>query len=92
MDFNNGKNDMAVKNLQIGKNGLTESFISNLKSDFEKVHNVKVSVLRSARGEGKKGKEIVKKISEELLQKLGKKYTARVIGFTINLKKWRRER
>lgn len=81
-----------IKQLQIGKNGLTESFVLNLKKEFDKVQNVKVSVLRSARGEGKEGKEIVKKFSEEILKKLGDKYSAKIVGFVINVKKWRRGR
>ena len=35
-------------------------------------------------------KRKVKEYSEEILNKLGKKYTSRVIGFTIFLKKWRK--
>ena len=37
-------------------------------------------------------KEQVKEIKDEILSKLGSKYTAKVIGFTIVLKKWRKAR
>jgi hypothetical protein len=46
--------------------------------------------LKSARGEGKEGKVRVKAITDELLEKLGPKFTAKVIGFTIIVKKWRK--
>lgn len=81
-----------IIHLQIGKNGLTESFMTTLKKQFEKNQNVKVSVLKSARGEGREGKQIVKKYSEDILKKLGDNYSARVVGFVINVKKWRRAR
>jgi RNA-binding protein YhbY len=74
--------------LQLGKSGLTESFITNLENLFKKNKTIKLSVLKSA-GHDKK---IIKKYSEQILEKLGKKFTARIIGFTIILKKWRKER
>ena len=77
-----------IREIQLGKNGITESFIENLKSYFEKVRTVKISVLPSAR----ESKEDVKKYAKILLDKLGVYYTARVIGFTITVKKWRKPR
>jgi len=77
---------MTSTNMQLGKNGITENFVGTLKHHFIKNQNVRVSVLKSAGHE--KGK--VRKYSEELLDKLGKNYTAKIIGFTIVLKKWRR--
>ena len=71
--------------VQIGKNGLTENLIGALKSHFTKRKNVKVSVLKS----GGHDREQIKKMSEEILSKLGSNYTARIVGFTIFLKKWR---
>jgi len=75
-----------IANIQLGKNKLSDNFIETLKSHFKKYRNVKVSVLKSAREDKKK----VKEYSEKILEKLGKNYTARVIGFTISLKKWRK--
>jgi len=77
---------MTFTEMQLGKNGVTENFISRLKSDFQKHENVRISVLKSA---GHK-KETVKKYSDEILEKLGENYTSRVIGFKIVLKKWRK--
>ncbi len=80
-----------ITQLQIGKNGLSENFIATLRHSFEKTRNVKISVLKSARGEGKDGKQIVKKYSEEILKKLGLNYSARIVGFVINVRKLRRK-
>jgi RNA-binding protein YhbY len=79
---------MAIREIQLGKNGITDNFIETLKTYFDKVRTVKVSVLPSAR----ESKADVKKYAEELLQKMGVYYTAKVIGFTITLKKWRKPR
>lgn len=77
-----------IREIQLGKNGITENFISGLKSQFKSCNNVRISVLRSFC----RDKEELKKISEEILEKLGKNYTARVIGYKIALKKWRQDR
>ena len=79
---------MLVKEIQLGKNGITENFIVSLKTQFNSSRTVKVSVLPSAR----ESKGDVKKYSTILLEKLGENYTSRVIGFTIVLKKWRKPR
>ena len=78
---------MSISNLQLGKQGLTNNFLSTLEGHFERHNNVKIHVLKSA------GHDKVKvgKISEEILEKLGPKYTAKVIGFTIVVKKWRKD-
>ena len=77
---------MAQLEVQIGKNGLTESFIETLKNHFKKHEQVRISVLKSAGHE----KSQVKSMAEKILEALGKNYTARVIGFKIVLKKWRK--
>jgi len=77
--------------IQLGKAGITDNFIDSLKNLFKKHENVKVHVLKNARGTGKEGKAEVKAYAEEILEKLGKKYTHKNIGFVISIKKWRRE-
>lgn len=72
--------------IQLGKQGVTENFIETLKSHFKKHQNVKISVLKSAcrdRGE-------LKEINEKILSELGEKYTSKIIGYTIVVKKWRK--
>ena len=75
-------------NIQIGKQGLTSGIIENIKNCFKTHNDVKISLLKSAGHDREKVREIAKKIQEEL----GDKYTYRIIGFTIFLKKWRKAR
>jgi RNA-binding protein YhbY len=77
---------MTSTELQLGKNGITENFIETLKNRFERYENVRISVLKSAGHERQK----VRKYSDEILEKLGKNYTSRIIGFKIVLKKWKK--
>tara|TARA_Y100000294_G_C8377684_1_gene265393 strand:+ start:167 stop:415 length:249 start_codon:yes stop_codon:yes gene_type:complete len=76
----------TIGNSQIGKQGITENFILSLKNLFKKHWNVKISVLKNATRDRKK----IKEYSKEILKKLGKNYSSRIIGFTIVVKKWRR--
>ncbi len=85
-----------VLNLQIGKNGITKEFLENLKDCFNKKGNdqIRVSLLKSSG----RDKEMTKKISEDIINYLDDssgekgKFTSRIIGFTIVLKKWRKPR
>jgi len=74
--------------IQLGKKGLTEEFLEGLKNRFEKpaVKNLKVSVLKSAR----ESREDIKKYAEEIKEYLGPKFTTRILGFSIFIKKWRK--
>jgi RNA-binding protein YhbY len=76
--------------LHLGKKGLTPEFITDIEKRLEKYRNatVKIRVLKSAR----ESREDMKKYAEELKQKLGEKYTYRILGFAIFLKKWRKAR
>ena len=76
----------TMGNVQLGKQGVTDNFIASLKRRFETHANMKISVLKSAT----RNREELKKISDEILDGLGKNYTARMIGFTIVIKKWRK--
>jgi RNA-binding protein YhbY len=77
----------TIRQTQLGKNGLTESFICNLKHQFDTCKNVKIAVLKSCC----RDRAELKKLSEEILEKMGNNYTLRVIGYTIVVKKWRRD-
>ncbi len=77
----------TIRQMQLGKNGLTEGFMCNLKHHFDTCKNIKISVLKSCCRDRKE----LKKIADEILEKLGKTYTAKIIGYTIIVKKWRRE-
>lgn len=74
------------REIQLGKNGVTENFIKNLRTQFKNCQTIKISVLRSYC----RDKDKLKEITQEILNKLGKNFTARTIGYTIALKKWRK--
>ncbi len=71
---------------QLGKRGISEEFIETIRDTFKTHESVRISVLKSAGHERNKLKEF----SKEILEKLGKNYSSRVIGFTITLRKWRK--
>ena len=77
---------MTQSQIQLGKNKITDKFAETLKNHFKKHDNVKVSVLKSASHD----REKIKEYSREILEKLGKNYTAKIVGFTIFIKKWRK--
>ncbi|MEM4270802.1 MAG: hypothetical protein QXO70_01760, partial [Candidatus Pacearchaeota archaeon] len=63
-----------------------QSFLETLKNAFKDRENVKVVLLKSTHHT----KEKTKEIAEKIVVGLGKNYTYKIIGFTINLKKWRK--
>lgn len=73
--------------MHLGKNGITKNFMETMKNHFKNHESVKVSVLKSAGHD----KEQVKKYIEEILGELGRRYTGKTIGFTIALRKWKRD-
>ena len=77
---------MLQKHIQLGKQGVTESFIENLKIYFNKYQIIRISVLKSAGHDKVK----VKEYSEMILEKLGKNYKSRIVGFTIVVMKFKR--
>jgi len=79
---------LKICQIQLGKQGITDNFIKTLEDDFKNHGNVKICVLKSAGHDKSK----VKGYSEKILEKLGNKYTSKIIGFTIFVKKWRKAR
>lgn len=77
---------ISQSEIQIGKNGVTENFINSLKNNFKTHINVRISVLKSSG----RDREKIKEMAEQIREKLGNNYTAKIIGFTIILKKWRK--
>ena len=80
--------NLLQSTMQIGKNGLTPRFFETIKIHFKKRTSVKVVLLKSAGHTKENTKEIAEKIQAEL----GKNYTYKIVGFTIFLKKWRKEK
>lgn len=79
------KNKPTLK-MQIGKNGLTESFMTALKNAFKERENIRISVLKA----GGHDREKIKQVAEEIIARQGEKFTCRIVGFTIFVKKWRK--
>ncbi|MBU3907189.1 MAG: YhbY family RNA-binding protein [Nanoarchaeota archaeon] len=77
---------MKQCSVQLGKQGCSENFMGTLESMFKNHENVKVCLLKSAG----RDRDEIKEIVEKILKHLGKSYTARIVGFTIFLKKWRK--
>lgn len=79
---------LRESSVQLGKQGITENFIITLRGHFENHRIVKISVLRSAR----KNKTDVENYAKKIVQELGDKYSYRIIGFTIILRRWKNSR
>lgn len=77
---------IKIVETQIGKQGITENFISTLKHHFKNHKIVRISVLKSARGEDANSKKVVKDLADKLVEHLGGNYIYKIIGFTIVLK------
>ena len=77
----------GIKKIQIGKNGVSENFLKTLKEHLKNRRFLRVSILKSARAEGKEGKKQVKEMSKKISDFLGEKFSIKNIGFTIKIKK-----
>lgn len=75
-----------IRKLQIGKNGVSEAFIEQLKKTFEDARVVKIVILKSAC----RDKEEAKKISESLVATLGNKYAYKLVGYVLTVMKFRK--
>ena len=77
-----------ISSIQVGKNGLSENLIETLKTHFKNHQNVKVVFLKNSG----RDKKVIKKHAEDIIKGLGKNYTYKVLGFTVFIKKWRKEK
>jgi len=73
----------SVKEMQLGKKGLTPEFIDSLKKQFENTKHIRISVLKSSC----RDKSELEEVKEKILDELGENYKARTIGYKILLKK-----
>jgi len=80
----------AQQEIQLGKRGVTQELLREIKRRFDlnKFKNMKVHVLKSAR----ESKEDVRGYAKEIDDYLGEKYTYKILGFSIFIKKWRKAR
>ena len=77
-----------ISSIQIGKKGISDTLIETLKSHFKKHTNVKVVFLKNSARDKRK----MKKNAEQIVNELGKNYTYRILGFTVFIKKWRKDK
>ncbi len=81
-----GRRNPGIMQLQLGKNGLTDSFVEQVRKMFETEQILKISILKSAC----RDKAEAEKICQELEEKLGKNFSHRLIGYVCTINKFRR--
>ncbi len=80
----------SIVSCQLGKQGLTEGFIELLEKTFKNHELVKIAVLKSACRDRDALKKIAEEICSELKKKMNKGFTAKIVGFTLYVRKWRK--
>ena len=78
--------NLGQATLHIGKNGLNSGILETLKTCFKDREAMKIVLLKAAGHT----KENVREIAEKIKGELGNKFTYKIVGFTIFLKKWRK--
>ena len=76
----------AIKRLQLGKGGLSDAFVSQVKGIFEKERVLKISILRSCCRDKGEAEEIGRK----LVGLLGRKFDYKLVGYVLTLVKFRK--
>lgn len=76
-----------IRQLQMGKAGLSEAFVEQVKSVFENETMVKISILKSAC----RDKADARKIGEDLVDSLGKKYGFKLVGYVLTVTRFRKD-
>ncbi len=72
-----------IKKFQLGKRGVSQNFIEQIKNSFKNTKRIKISVLKSCC----RNKEDIRNIAEELIKNFGEKFSYKIIGFVIVLMK-----
>lgn len=75
-----------ILQLQIGKNGLTDAFVEQVRKLSQDKERMKIVILKSAC----RDKAEAKQMCEELIEKLGKNYAYRLIGYVCTLFRFRK--
>jgi RNA-binding protein YhbY len=75
-----------TRKFQIGKKGLTEEFINQIEITFRTCRKVKIDILKSAC----RDREEAKKIAQELIERLGKNFDYKLIGYVLTIMKFNR--
>jgi len=72
---------MNIMQFQIGKLGLTEEVVKTLNNLLKTHDQIRISVLKSS------GRENIKLLADNIINRINYKCSARVIGFKIILSK-----
>jgi RNA-binding protein YhbY len=75
-----------IKQLQLGKAGLSDAFVEQVQSIFKNEKALKISILKSAC----RDKDDAKKIGKELVEKLGTKFGFKLVGYVLTVVKFRK--
>jgi RNA-binding protein YhbY len=75
-----------ILQLQIGKNGLTDAVVEQIRNLSLKSERMKITILKSAC----RDKAEAKQMCEELVEKLGKNYAYRLVGYVCTLFRFRK--
>lgn len=76
-----------IRQLQMGKAGLSEGFIQQVRGIFENETMVKISILKSAC----RDKEDARKIGEDLVESLGTKFGFKLVGYVLTVTRFRKD-
>ena len=75
-----------IRQLQMGKAGLSEAFVEQVRAMFENETLVKISILKSCC----RDKKDAKKVGEDLVEALGVKYGFKLVGYVLTVVKFRK--
>jgi len=75
-----------VKKLQLGKNGLSEAFLEQVKHLFKTERMIKIVMLKSAC----RDKKEAEKMAKEIIGILGKKFDYKLVGYVLTIVKYRK--
>ena len=76
-----------VRQLQMGKAGLSPEFVEQVRSVFDTDKLVKISILRSCC----RDKSDARRIGEELVERLGPKFGFKLVGYVLTVVKFRKD-
>lgn len=75
-----------TKKFQLGKKGLTEEFLNQIEITFKTCRKIKIDILRSAC----RDKEEAKEIASKIIEKLGKNFDYKLVGYVLTVMKFNR--
>mgnify|MGYP001218692804 CR=1 FL=1 len=73
-----------IKKFQIGKKGLTNEFIDQIKVTFNTSKKIKIDILKSAC----RDKDEAKEIAQKIIGSLGKNFDYKLVGYVLTIMKF----